>query len=595
MPSDERFNAELAVICEGITADPTAALRKAEGSSSSLFQQLHERAAGAGGLALPRRRRALLSQCAVFLDVLPAYRVRVATAAEKSQPQTKEVKELRDREERLLRAYTAHLRLLRASCAGDGDALTPAAVKCLGALFAGRPHFNFRDDLLTLLAPKADHADAAVRQNALDALRRALRDDASGEVTLVVARAIAKLVRDKSCRLRSDGPVALLADDAKLAKAMDDEAFLEKKHLAAKAVRKQPAKAKKRKGVTFEERQAAARDLKLSEAVVDGAEWRRTQRLIIHEVGLVVGRVVAAAADESDDKARSQIATKARALLPAALRGLQRISRSANVDVISGCLERVRRLAGLETLDAACALECARAALATTAGDGAVLDLDDDRFHDGVFRALLRVAADGGGDDRAALECLARDATDAAPAARAAALLRRSLLFALHRDDNAAALAFLGTARKALATAKTADSLLDDDEARGPYATLPPYDARAPTLERCGALGTPAFELLPLARHYDPRVRALAKRCLSGAALAPREFDPKALLDQPRFQWDGDQPHKDEGPPQKKKRKQRGGDDKVFEPPKAAGGPAKKKQRRKKGPKNAARPPPPKK
>jgi len=29
---------------------------------------------------------------------------------------------------------------------------------------------------------------------------------------------------------------------------------------------------------------------------------------------------------------------------------------------------------------------------------------------------------------------------------------------------------------------------LDDDEARGPYATLPPYDARAPTLERCGAL-----------------------------------------------------------------------------------------------------------
>ena len=62
--------------------------KKSDEREENIDRNEDEDEEGAAGekVALHRRKRALLSQAAVFLDVLPNYRVRVVTAAEKARP-----------------------------------------------------------------------------------------------------------------------------------------------------------------------------------------------------------------------------------------------------------------------------------------------------------------------------------------------------------------------------------------------------------------------------------------------------------------------------------------------------------------------------
>lgn len=54
---------------------------------------------------------AVLSQYAVFKDIIPSYRIRVPTAAEMATKVSKEVHRLRAQEAALLRAYQVHTTL----------------------------------------------------------------------------------------------------------------------------------------------------------------------------------------------------------------------------------------------------------------------------------------------------------------------------------------------------------------------------------------------------------------------------------------------------------------------------------------------------
>ena len=104
MPSDQKWLGALAVLCEAITSDPDAALVKQD-HEEPLIKQLQAMADTASSST--RKARAWLSQCAVFLDVLPAYRVRIATGKERDQTQTRETQKLRLKEEWLVKAYGA--------------------------------------------------------------------------------------------------------------------------------------------------------------------------------------------------------------------------------------------------------------------------------------------------------------------------------------------------------------------------------------------------------------------------------------------------------------------------------------------------------
>ena len=509
MPSDQKWLGQLAVLCEAITSDPDAALVKQD-HEEPLIKQLQAMADGA--TSSTRKSRAWLSQCAVFLDVLPAYRVRIASAKEKDQTQTRETQKLRLKEEWLVKAYGVFVSSL-SKAAKNRDAepsLVAVAMRCCGELYARRPSFNLSEDVLRVAAPGLDHADDVVRQSALKSLRRAIGDDRSGAASLSVAKAIHGLLRDRKGGLRRSDALDLLADLA-APSALDDEAFLEKNRLRKLATRKQPQKATKK--VKTKTRRArddeiqAAKDMKETAARVDAEDTRRNARSLVHELGLVYGRVVQAAY-RGDARTR-------RVLLPSALRGLKKLAPAANADVVDACLNQIRGIARDDQCEPETALCCADAALVLADVSRSALELDDDgAFVDGVFRALLQACVDGSVDSQA-LECVLRTAVERSrlETRRAAAVLRRALLLALHRYNGAA---FVAAARNIMKRDPVLECLLEDDEARGPHAAGAPYDAAAASAQQASALGAPAWELLLLARHVDARVAAQARSMLEG-------------------------------------------------------------------------------
>lgn len=114
-------------------------------------------------------RMALLSESAVFMDVLPDFRIRLPTEKEAAVRVSREVKEARAYDAALLRGYQRCLKALErlmlasephtqratAHMSGGGSAqATPAAlgivaIKCMSQLMAARPEFNFGGNLIT--------------------------------------------------------------------------------------------------------------------------------------------------------------------------------------------------------------------------------------------------------------------------------------------------------------------------------------------------------------------------------------------------------------------------------------------------------------
>jgi nucleolar complex protein 3 len=105
----------------------------------------------------------LLTQLAVFKDIIPGYRIR-KTDDNDSQSLSKEVKRLRNYEETLLSNYQVYLQTLEDIAQGsfyinldnyEGNIdLLRVAVKCMTELLGSVSHFNFRINLLTAVVSK---------------------------------------------------------------------------------------------------------------------------------------------------------------------------------------------------------------------------------------------------------------------------------------------------------------------------------------------------------------------------------------------------------------------------------------------------------
>ncbi|KAJ2781969.1 hypothetical protein GGI15_003060 [Coemansia interrupta] len=144
------------------------------------------------------RQLGLLTQLAVFRDIVPGYRIRELTAVEKQAKVRREVRMQRQHEERLVRSYSAYLQQLfsatRRALKVFGDASADVATgtvatRALGELVNAHPHFNFRRDILAALVDVYVQPTARVRLEAFApmaqcarlAVLRLFREDASGE------------------------------------------------------------------------------------------------------------------------------------------------------------------------------------------------------------------------------------------------------------------------------------------------------------------------------------------------------------------------------------------------------------------------------
>ncbi|EGD73399.1 hypothetical protein PTSG_05094 [Salpingoeca rosetta] len=170
------------------------------------------------------RKLAIASLTAVFRDIIPGYHIRQLTEKEQTQRMTKEVKQVREYEGSLLKMYQAFLQHLH-TCIKDLRESRKAYVKKHGpkmpasiareekdlkrvaslALLAAQslcqlletaPHFNFRNNIITVITPLmtgklGSHLSRVTTSCAIDVFKA----DQAYDVSLSLAKAIAQEIK----------------------------------------------------------------------------------------------------------------------------------------------------------------------------------------------------------------------------------------------------------------------------------------------------------------------------------------------------------------------------------------------------------------
>jgi nucleolar complex protein 3 len=118
------------------------------------------------------RKLAILSQLAIFKDIIPGYRIRSLTDKEKSEKVSQMVARTRDWEQGLVLVYQSYLRSLEVELKGKTaylilsythslltilvakSELAEVALQCICTLAQEVTHFNFRVNLMTCIVTR---------------------------------------------------------------------------------------------------------------------------------------------------------------------------------------------------------------------------------------------------------------------------------------------------------------------------------------------------------------------------------------------------------------------------------------------------------
>ncbi|CAE6517704.1 unnamed protein product [Rhizoctonia solani] len=164
----EAAKEQLASICQEIMAEPENSEIMAEPENSlGLLRRLHTFALPdiPGGISKngeqlpptpndPRiRTLALLSQLAIFKDIVPGYRIRALTEHEKAEKVSQAVQRTRDWEQGLVGVYQNYLKLLEAEVKAKSE-LDQVALKCMCALLTSITHFNFNSNIMATIVAR---------------------------------------------------------------------------------------------------------------------------------------------------------------------------------------------------------------------------------------------------------------------------------------------------------------------------------------------------------------------------------------------------------------------------------------------------------
>ncbi|KAI1316657.1 hypothetical protein EDD11_009692 [Mortierella claussenii] len=373
------------------------------------------------------KKLAMLTQLAVYKDILPGYRIRPLTEKEQGVTVSKEVAKLRDYEQSLLQNYQNYLQSLEkvlsqdksgceeeeveatsktatasltapAPAAGslaEGDAaakkakadLATVAVHCMCNLLTSLTHFNFRLNLMTALIVRMSRRRwSALSETCSKALKEVFTEDESGEASLDAVKLITKMIKSKSylihpnvinvfltLRLKEELPTRQGGDEDGNSRKRKKK---EKVHISKK--NRKLLKAKKEVEV----------EMKEAEAVVDKEEKMRVQTETLKLVFVTYFRILKHAPGSM--------------LLPAVLEGLAKFAHLINVDFFTDLVEVLKRImtGGSEvqqfdpynSANRRTQLLCIVTAFRLLQGQGEALNIDLKAFYVEFYTSLLTVA-----------------------------------------------------------------------------------------------------------------------------------------------------------------------------------------------------------
>ncbi|KNC96974.1 uncharacterized protein SPPG_09502 [Spizellomyces punctatus DAOM BR117] len=544
------------------------------------------------------KKLALLTQLAVYKDIIPGYRIRQLTEEEQTMKVSKDVKRLRQYEETLLANYQAYLQILENTVqaslkSSDSDkALLVIAIQCMADLLTSVTHFNFRLNLLTAVVArmtlKTPPEVAVICCNALCTL---FDNDESGEVSLEAVKLIAKAIKAKHFNVQEEVLRTFLHLRLNQDLAAGNDQPVEKERGTkdrASNKRKSTEKHVSRKKRKIEKHnKEIEKEFKEAEAVYDREEVKKRHTETLKFVFLTYFRILKNA--------------QASPLLPAVLEGLARFAHLINVEFFADLLNVLKRisfeqyqqyLAGdvASEADTRSAFHCVIAAFQLLSGQGEALNLDLKDFYNSMYTQLMRLPM----NPEAALAVAGTAATTKrraqkaksstlvhienrsgseielalqgfellfykkrqVPAERVAAFVKRLAIVALHLPANAV-LACLAIIRSLIIRFPRLESLLDAEGRLGTGIYQPMLDDP----ELSNPFATNLWEMTLFMQHYHPTVSSLAKHVTStiaitqkgtahvtnvhkplpsNLALPPRDFltafDPQpAIVGNPRF------------------------------------------------------------
>lgn len=466
-------------------------------------------------VAVTVRKLVMVSLMEIFKDIVPTYRIRPLTPAEKAAKVKKETQQLREFEEGLVSQYKFYLEDLeqtikdwkqkkkkRSQAVGLHSylGLAQVAVRCLCELLLALPHFNFHNNIIVVLAPLMNDAAKQVSGVCCDAFRKLFQQDKLGGASLAAVRVISGLVKSLNYNVRPEVLRTLLSlriKEVQVKKDLEDTTP-KKKFMNNK---------EKKKNLSRMQRKWKKAEEKLEKELLEAeASEGKEQKIKLHTetlniVFLIYFRIL--------KKAQKSV------LLPAVLEGLANFAHLINLEFFDDLLNVLQNLIQSGDLTHRESLHCIQTVFTILSGQGDVLNIDPLNFYSQLYKMLPQLHAGAPNDDIIiALRCLDAMLTrrrKQVTLQRAMAFIKRLSALSLHVLPNAS-VGVLAASRAAMHAFPKCDLLLDN-EVQGSGFYLPELDEP----EHCNAQNTALWELHTLQRHFHPVVRRLAVHLSQGA------------------------------------------------------------------------------
>ncbi|KAI6128632.1 nucleolar complex-associated protein-domain-containing protein [Pisolithus croceorrhizus] len=540
---------QIASICQEIIADPE--------NSLGLLRRLHT--FSLEKIASPThpepvtndimiRKLTMLSQLAVFKDIIPGYRIRALTEKEKAEKVSQIVAHTREWEQGLLVVYQIYLRALEDSLKAK-DELSDIALKCICTLATGVTHFNFRVNLMSCIVARLSKRSWDESSDlCLNTVISIFRNDLTGVPSLEIVQLLNKMIKERHFKVHPEVLTCLLhlrlkseldvrASDTKVDRTEKLKKYSQGKAASRRSKGKptdQPHLSKKAQKA-FKERKEIEKEVREAEAEVDKEERAGTHTDTLKLLFVLYFRVL-----------KNPHPTP---LLPAALRGISKFAHLVNVDFFKDLMQVLRGLIVRESTseddpesldwntagnaaDVLNRLLCIVTAFELLSGQGEALNIDLSDFINHLYAIILPVSLLPQIDDPPPTKFISkfrmskpesiadmlfralnivfspRTSGGTVMPWRSAAFAKRLLIASINWPPNITlrALEFI---EALVAKDPKLEALLSTEDRSADGIYLPQIDD--PQLSR--PFGTSFFELLLLQQHhYDSGVREAAQR-----------------------------------------------------------------------------------
>ncbi|KAI7860963.1 nucleolar complex-associated protein-domain-containing protein [Circinella umbellata] len=461
------------------------------------------------------KKLALLTQLAVYKDIIPGYRIRPLTEKEEAVKVSKDVKKLREFEKTLLSNYESYIKdldfILKDRKGQQQDpSLVLVATRCLCELLTTKTHFNFRLNLMVAVVSRMSTVNwNEVADMCCKAIISVFENDESGRTSLDAVTMITRMIKSKNYAVHENVINSFL--HLRLRDELAPASSRENDDQRGKKRKKQFLNKKARKAL--KETKEIEKEFKEAEAVVSKEEKEKTHTETLKLLFAFYFRVL---------KKQSQSL-----LLPAVLQGLAKFAHLISVDFFDDLLNALKTV--LESLDHKSSggtagagtrkrLLCIITAFELLSGQGEALNYDLKSYYSELYGILYEAAFHYMVEDKPSSEHLSESEMltrglelmflkkRQVPMNRMAAFIKRFSVVALNMPSKTV-MNCLQLVKRLINKDRRLDALIQSED-RAASGIYMPY-LQDPDL--CNPFGTSLYELFLYKDHYDPAVRALAQ------------------------------------------------------------------------------------